>query len=266
MRKSLLAGLAVVLSFPAFAYADLSYTQTTTGVQTTLTGSTKTITMVKGDVARVETEFFGNPIVILTWANGDITQFAPDSKIVTVSKKSDVTETKDAAEPAVEMDVKVLNLGVQTLRGAKAAHWRVDFAMTLPGNATSPASALSTEIWSSTTPFPQPARTSASSQDLPIGLRAMVAGDVKVKGDLKGISAAYATVPLRTKASVDGKVLATAETSDISTKPLPASLFTVPEGYREVSQDEWRAWQTSIIQKGMASKPIGLPAVAPPPA
>jgi hypothetical protein len=245
------------------AHADLSYTQTTDTVMSKMMGGPTASKMwMKGSTTRTETAVLGNKIVIITSGN-KITQLDPVSKTYVVGSPNAMPGMpaggKRPGGPS-DVTVAVKKLPAQTVRGVLAPHWRVDMQMKMNTPQGARNMKIGTEVWNSKTPYPMTAASGNSAlKTLPANLSSMFGGQVKVKGDVKSLGSAYATVPLRMKIFMNDKQFATTETSNISTKTLPASLFAVPAGYRKVTQEQWSQQQRAAMMSKMGGMMKGMP-------
>jgi hypothetical protein len=251
MKLPLLLAVAGCLAVPA--HADLSYVQTATSAFGNMMpggGAMKTKVWFKGGSTRSESAGFGNQTIVVTRVGGSSIQIDPKSKTYAIfpSAASAVRGMMPAGAPN-NMTVSVKKLGSEKIRGINAPHWRVNMLMKVktPGG-TQPMN-MATDVWGSTTPLPTQANS--SSQQLPAAMKTMFGNNFKIKGDLKSMGAAYRTVPLRMKMSMNGNTLTTIETTNISTKTLPASLFNVPAGYKKISSAEWTKRQQAAMRKMM---------------
>ncbi|RYG66150.1 DUF4412 domain-containing protein, partial [bacterium] len=257
--------LALLASTAVAARADLSYTQTTTtsfGSMMPGAGNLKTKTWVKGNASRNETNVMGQQIIMLTKAGSSITQIDPASKTYVVNSVGAGGRTRPGGmrPPGAPSDVTVTvkKLGVEKVRGINAPHWRLEMLMKMKTKQGTRNMNMTTEIWSSTTPYPNVGKGSGLDK-LPENVRGMFGSGMKIKGDVKNMGAAYATVPLRMKMFMNGNSFGTTDTTNISTKTLPASLFTVPAGYRKVTQTQWDTRQRETMMKKMQGMMKGMP-------
>jgi hypothetical protein len=244
------------------AHADLSYTQTTDTAMNSMMGGPMASKMwIKGSSTRTESAVFGNKIVIIS-SGGKISQLDPVSKTYVVGSPGSMPGTPaggKAAGPS-EVSVSVKKLPAQTVRGMLAPHWRVDMQMKMNTPRGSQNMKIGTEVWNSKTPYPMNSVSGgAALKNLPASLGSIFGGKVKVKGDVKSLGSAYATVPLRMKIFMNDKQFGVTETSNISTKNLPASLFAVPAGYRKVTAAQWSQRQRAAMMSKMGGMMKGMP-------
>lgn len=265
MKFSLLLGLITLGCNAATAHADLSYTQTTSSPFSAMMGGAggpSTRTFYKGGAMRMEMNMMGTKTIMLTGgANGSTTQIDPVSKTYTVSNGMPKMPTGVRRNMgATELTVSVRKLGFANVRGVRAPHWIVDMAMKMSSPQGTRTMKMGTEVWSSTTPIPTvPGAGQTALKKLPANLTAMFGNNIKIKGDIKNMGAAYATVPLRMKILMNGQTFATTETTDISTKTLPASLFTVPAGYKQVTPAQFSQRQQQAMRQKMNGMFKGMP-------
>lgn len=253
--------LALVAFSAVVAHADLSYTQTITtpfGNMTPGGGAMKTKIWMKGGSTRTENAAFGNPTISITRPGGSTVQIDPSSKTYAefASAASSVRGMMPSSGPR-DMTISVKKLGTEKVRGSNAPHWRVNMLMKIKTPSGTRPMTVATDVWGSTTPYP--AQASASSKQLPAVMKAMFGNNFKMKGDLKSMNAAYRTVPLRMKMSMNGNTLNTIETSNLSTKTLPASLFAAPAGYKKIPQAEWTKRQQAAMRKMMQDMMKSMP-------
>jgi hypothetical protein len=244
--------LALLSSTAVAAHADLSYTQTTSspfGSMMPGGGAMKTKTWVKGTTSRIETGgFSGQAIMITRDAGKSITHIDPATKTYTIlTNPTNPTGIKFPFGPS-EMTVTVKKLGTEKVRGVNAPHWRIDMLTKVKTqNGTRPMK-MSTDIWNSNIVN---SAQNTSTEKMPAMMKAMFGANLKMNGDLKGMQAAYRTVPLRMTMSMNGNTMSTTETTNISTKPVPASFFSVPAGYKKISAAEWSKRQQAAMRKMM---------------
>ncbi len=214
----------------------------------------------KGDASRTESQMFGRKMITVTRGAKSVIQIDPATKTYTVSNIGANALAKarmpnGAPVPPMSMTVATKNLGVQNVRGIKAPHYLVSIAMQVPQRGSQQMNMnMGMEIWGSNVASPSSAKTRGDAmQSLPANIRGMFGNSFKVKGDLKGMVAAFGTVPLRMKMMMNGQTVSTTETSGISTKPLPASLFVVPMGYRAVSNAQFSQMMQASMRKNMGA-------------
>lgn len=257
MKISLL--LLPVLAFSgAVARADLSYTQKTSS-PFGAAGNVTSKTYAKGDSARTEMQIFGRRMISISQGAKKVIQIDPATKTYTVSNIGSAAIAKsmipggNGKMPSMNMTVSTKNLGFQTVRGVKAPRYRVDMNMKMGTPRGPQTMKMGIEVWGSNVALPISAKMRADAlAGVPDNLKAMFGNSSKIKGDLKGMSAAFKTVPLRMKMQMNGQTISTTETSAISTRALPASLFTVPSGYRAVSNAQFAQTQQAAMRKGIA--------------
>ncbi len=261
MKKSLL--LLPLLASCGVARADLSYTQTTSSPFSAAAGVTSKV-YSKGDSNRTEAQAFGRKMITISSGAKRVIQIDPATKTYTVSNGGSAAVAKSmmpmgSKTPPINMTVAARKVGVETVRGIKSPHYRIDMNMQANTPRGPQTVKVGMDVWGSNVAVPTSAKTRADAlQNLPDTFRTMFGSSAKVKGNLKGMGAAFATVPLRMKMTMNGQTLATTETSAISTKPLPASLFAVPARYRAVSNAQFNATQQAALRKSMAALMKGM--------
>ncbi len=263
MKNSLLL-LPLLALLSTVARADLTYTQITSSPFGAMMGTGKggvaTKTYSKGDSNRTEAQMFGRKMITIARGAKSVIQIDPATKTYTVSNGGAALPKAQMPEgtkmPSMSMTVSTKKLGVQNLRGIKAPHYLVDIdmKMAMPRGAQKMNMKMGMEIWGSNVGIPVSAKVRGDAlQSLPANIKSMLGNSFDIKGDLKGMGAAFGTVPLRMKMTMNGQTISTTETMGISTKPLPASLFAVPKGYRAVSNAQFSQMMQAAMRKNMAA-------------
>lgn len=261
MKKSLfLIPLLASFSFSTVARADLVYTQTTSSPFGAMMGAgsgglTSKI-YSKGDSNRTEANIFGRKMITITHGAKEVIQIDPATKTYTVSQGGGAAIAKSFMPasnkmPQMSMTVSTKKLGVQNVRGTQAPHWLISMDMKTATPRGPINMKMGVEVWNSQVPYPSSLKTRQDAvQKMPSSLRAMFGNGVKFKGDLKGMSAAFGTVPLRMKMMMNGQPIST---TGISNKNLPATLFAVPKGYRAVSNAQFGQMMQASLRKSMGA-------------
>ncbi len=271
MKISLLLLPTLALS-GAIARADLAYTQTTSSPFAAMMGGGAAASNVttkiysKGTSNRSEAQIFGRKMITVANGAGKVIQIDPATKTYAISTggaagiaKSMMAGSK-AKMPKMDMTVTTKKLAPQKIRGIMAPHYMVMMNMKM-GTPRGPQNMkMGMEIWGSNVAVPMMGQSSANAmKNLPDTFKTMFGSGAGIKGDLKGMAAAFKTVPLRMKMTMNGMALSTTETSAISTKPLPASLFAIPRGYRAVSSAQFAQMQQAAMRKSMAAMTKNMP-------
>ncbi|PQV64538.1 hypothetical protein B1R32_10431 [Abditibacterium utsteinense] len=244
------------------ARADLSYTQTTSSPFGAMMGNSSGIVSKvysKGTFNRTEAQMFGRKMITIARGAKSVIQIDPATKTYTVGSASSAALAKTrmpsgAKMPSMSMTVSTKKLGVQNLRGIKAPHYLVNMDMKMSTPRGPQNMKMGMEVWGSNVSYPISAKTRGDAlQSLPANIKGMFGGALNIKGDLKGMGAAFGTVPLRMKILMNGQPISTTETTNISTKALPASLFAVPAGYRAVSNQQYAKTLQASMRQSMAT-------------
>lgn len=270
MKTSVLL-LTLFLTGCAFsARADLSYIQTTSSpfgammgaMMGAKSGGVTSKVYSKGNSNRTEAQMFGRKVITIARGANSVIQIDPATKTYTLSNAGSAAIAKSMMPgkgkmPSMNMTVSTRKLGVQNLRGVQAPHYLVNMDMKMrmvtPRGPQNMNMKMGMEIWSSSVAYPTSAKTRGDAlQSLPANIKSMFGNSFKIKGDLKAMGAAFKTVPLRMKMLMNGQPVSTTETSGISTRPLPASLFAVPQGYRKVSNAQFSQMMQAQMRKNMA--------------
>lgn len=260
MKNSLLL-FPILLGCSAIARADLSYTQVTSSPMAVMMGGAGKVTSktyAKGNSSRTETQMFGRRTVTIAQGAQKIIQIDPATKTYTVSNSGSAAIARGMMPagqkpPSISMTVSTQKLAPATIRGVKAPHYRVNMNMQVQTPRGPQTVNMGMEIWNSNIALPTSSKTRSDAMSkLPDNFKTLFGGSAKIKGDLKGMGAAFGTVPLRMKMTMKGQTLSTTETSGISTKPVSAALFSVPKGYRAISNAQFNQMQQAAMQKSMA--------------
>jgi len=264
-KSSFFCLLSAGLSLTSVAHADLAYVQTTDlafGGMGGMGGAAKTNIKFfsKGVKQRTETSVFGSNNITLSQC-GSIasTQLDTKNRIYTVYPKGPPMPKQRGGKPmSMSMSVKVTNLGTASVNGQKAPHYKVDMAAKMNGRPMN----ITTEIWSSTTPMPScPNMDKEVLQQVTKNLAMFRGSDFKIGGDIKALGSVYGKVPLRQKVFMRGQEFATINTTKLSTSSLPVSLFSVPAGYRKVSNDEFNRIQQHAMREKMGDIFKSMPSI-----
>lgn len=228
-------------------------------------GGITTKVYAKGDSNRTEAQMFGRKTITIARGAKQVIQIDPATKTYTSSNGGSMAMAKTMMPagqklPSMSMSVSTQKLGTETVRGVKAPHYRVVMDMKM-GTPRGPQNMkMGMDIWSSQVAIPTSAKTRSDAlSNLPGNFKTMFGSGANIKGDVKGMTAAFATVPLRMKMMMNGQAISTTETTAISTKPLSAALFAIPAGYRSVSNAQFARAQQAAMQKTMANLMKNMP-------
>lgn len=269
MKNSLLL-FPLLVSLSAGARADLSYTQVTSSPFAAMMGGgaaagVTTKVYAKGDSNRTEAQMFGRKMITIANGASKVIQIDPQTKTYTVSNTGSAAIAKSllgskAKVPKMDMTVSTKKLAAQTIRGIKAPHYRIDMNMKMSTPRGPQNMKMGMDVWGSNVAYPTSSKTRSDAlKHLPDNFKTMFGGGAGIKGDVQGMSAAYKTVPLRMKMTMNGQPISTTETSAISTKTLPASLFAPPKGYRAISNAQFGQMQQAAMRKSMAGMMKNMP-------
>ncbi len=234
------------------ARADLSYAQTMTMNMPVAAGkpappasvmsgfNVSTKHLFKGELRRTETQAMGNSMVFLNRCGStQSTELDNTNRIYTTrapgDKKTGQMPGQSQSGKPLKISMNVKNLGVSSWKGQKANRFLIDVTVTTEKGTLK----NSIEQWNSTMPMPtcKSGSWEETYRKMPMfnGAKTFTVNNVKVAAQMGSF------VPLAQKISMNGRLIGTLKTNNLSTKTLPAALFGVPAGYRKVSPAEFDA-------------------------
>jgi hypothetical protein len=266
--KAIVVG-GVLCGLGASAYADINYTSQTTFSMPGAESKTTMTRAVKPNFERYEMvsevgAYKQESVMIRECEKKQTIKLDSQLKIYAVvpdkdpgaaavksNKPGDKTSAPATGKMVMTYDVK--DLGAEDVAGFKARHYMVEIKSQRSGCAGDLAADQKYEIWSSEIRepvacpnAPVPSLSEAMSHD-GCKIEVVQQGDFKLYGEIgKGLT-------LRQKIYNEGKVFMTTEVTSLSQAKLSDELFSIPAGYKKVSEEDFDKQRNEAMVKAMTA-------------
>jgi hypothetical protein len=279
VSRSCILGAALMILASA-AQADVKYTMTQrmpdyqSEKKDTLVPYGRTTTYTKAGAQRTESEsdtgaYKMKTVSYTVCADKQTVRLDSDLKIYAITplnnNSSSNTSTQDTAKPAqksnakpatgkITMTVTVKNLGIETIANRKARHYMITSNMVTLGCAGDSNINSKQEIWVADYTLPvfdcgnngydwKSAYTNNKPDCIPT---------FDMKGDVAAYNEAYKGLIVKQRIFDDkGKVIMESELTELSEAKLDNAPFSIPAGYKQVTEKEFDELRSKAMMKAM---------------
>ncbi len=248
MIRITLALVAALFIVPQLVSADVNYTQRYLSPEQAISRTPESRVFFKSNARLVEDwRYYGTNYM----REQRLTLFAEKKEIVmdTVLKIYKVVPLDIPVKPdGDKATVTVKDLGEETVLGFKARHYLVDIHYDYKNASADADREIRQELWI----VPSTTLKAYPTVVLPIDLDAIILGDKEAYIQaMQGLHIRERVfVPSKGNPQQYREVYST-EVSSLSTKQLDDAYFKIPDGYKEVTADEYRKAQNVLSEQRM---------------